>query len=542
MRRKVVFISNEILIKEITGYAGGLGILSGGLISSARDIGFPLVGISLINKGGYVRHEIENGEVKDYEDPYNPDDFFKRIEKKFFIELKDRKIYFQVWEDKLSEDVSIYFIDTDVEENDEWHRKLTYRLYVDESEEQKLMRRFLLSLASLKIVDELKIPVKVFHLNESHCGFIAVELFKRYQSKEKVKEKLVFTTHTPLPHGHEKFPYEMVEKFYDVPEKIKDISPSLLNMSKLLFSLSKFRNAVSWKHKKVVEREFPEVSFDYVTNGVHTKWVEEDMRNLYDKYIPGWFYNPKKFINAGVIPLEELELYKTSTKQKLIEFINENAYLNKEFDLDSILISIRRRITKYKRNDLIIKNIGWLEELSKKYNIAIYISGTTHPFDVEGKAMIKAMYDSFSVLNNTKIALHFKNGKFYERIAVAGGDIFLHTPIPPLEASGTSWMRAIFNASLLLSSRDGSVVETIIDGFNGFLFGENLYNVDWNYHEEQFYPKLEETLSLYRNDRKYFLEIVRNSLRTVPPIMNTNRALLEYINRAYNINYKGRLF
>ncbi len=536
MRRKVVFISNEILIKEITGYAGGLGILSGGLISSARDIGYPMVGITLVNKGGYVRHELKNGEVVDYADEYDPEDYFRKIKKKFSIELKDRTIYFQVWEDKLSEDVSIYFIDTDVEENDEWTRKLTYRLYVDESDEQKIMRRFLLSIGALKIVDELKIPVKKFHLNESHCGMLAIELYKRYRSYKKVKEKIVFTTHTPLPHGHEKFSYELVEKYYEIPREIKMLSPDVLNMSKILFELSIFRNGVSWKHRQLLERDFPGVYFDYVTNGVHTKWVEDDMRDLYDKYLPGWFYNPKKFVNAGIIHLNDLKEARLKTKEVLINFINENAYKNREFDMDAITIVARRRITRYKRNDLILKNLGWIDDLSRKYNLQIYITGTTHPYDVEGKGMIKYMNDAMSTLSSARVALHFRNGKKYERIAVAGGDIFLHTPIPPLEACGTSWMRAGMNAVPILASRDGGVVESIIDNFNGWLFGENSFNPDWSDRNEEFYYRLTDVLKLYRENEQEYWNIARNALKTIGPLFNTHRALMEYINRAYEKN------
>ena len=525
----MAFISNEILIKEISGYAGGLGILSGGLLSSARDLGYPMLGITFVNKGGYVQHKIENGKVVDYEDPYDPDDYFRKLKRTFSIELKGKKIYFRLWEDKLSEDVKIYFIDTDVEDNDEFIKKLTYRLYVDGSEEQKILRRFLLALGTLKIIDSLTIPIKKFHLNESHCGFIALELYKRYLDEDKVREKIVFTTHTPLPHGHEKFPYSLVEKYYDVPSEIKEKFPNELNMSRILHYFSSYRNCVSWKHRETLRRQ-NFIGFDYITNGVHTKWVEEEMRNLYDRYIPGWFYNPKKFIDAGSIPLKELGKAKSETKEQLLNFINENAYLNKEFDKEGILVVIRRRITRYKRNDMFLWNVEKIEELGKRYGLQFYVSGTTHPYDVEGKGMIMNLLDKASTLNNVKIALHFKNGKKYERIAIAGGDLFLHTSIPPLEACGTSWMRAAFNAVPSISSKDGGIIEVLIDGYNGWLFGKNRFNAKWDESSDEFFKKFEEVLSISKEE---YLEISRNALKTIAPMFSTNRALKEYINRAY---------
>ncbi len=534
MRKRVVFVANEILIKDITGYAGGLGILSGGLLSSARDIGYPLIGVTLVNKGGYVKHKIENGSIIDLEDPYEPQTYFKELKERFYIDLKGTRVYFKVWQDKLSEDVSIYFIDTDVKENEEWKRKLTYRLYVDESEDQKILRRLLLGLGTLEITEKLNIPVRKYHLNESHCAFLAIELFKRELNKDKVKKNVVFTTHTPLPHGHEKFSYDLIEKYYSIPQRIKDLSPEVLDTTYILFELSSYVNAVSWDHWRLLRRDYPNKRFDYITNGVHSKWVEEEMRELYDKYLKGWFLNPRKFINAGTIPLEELENARIGSKKALVNFINSNSYLNKPFEETKFLISIRRRITRYKMNDLPLKDIEKLESLAKRYSLQIFISGVTHPYDIEGKEMIKKMYDSMSVLNYTNLALFFKNGKFFERIGISGGDLLLHTSVPPLEACGTSWMRAALNGVPTLTTKTGGALEVIIDNYNGWMMGEHSYTPKWEFNLIEFYNKLEEILKLYTLDRSEFLMVCRNAIKTIPPLYNTTRALQEYIRRAYN--------
>ncbi len=531
--QKIVFISNEILIDDIPAYAGGLGILSGGFLYTARDIDYPMVGITLLHKKGYVKHRLEDGEIISEEDPYNPENYFTKIEKKFFIDLKHLRIFFQVWEYRLSENVTVFFIDTDVEENPEFLRHLTDRLYIENSEEEKILKRLLLGLGSVKLVESLDINYKKFHLNESHCGFAAIELYKKWNSFEEVKKRIVFTTHTPLPHGHEKFSYKLVEKYYEIPKEIKMLSPNILNLSKILFYLSSYRNAVSWKHWLLVKRDYPSIQFDYITNGVHTKWVENEMKEIYDQYLPNWFKNPEVFSFAGILPLEKISEARKKIRKRLIEVINKEGYFNKPLDTETFSISIRRRITGYKRNDILFYDIERIEEIGKKYGLQILIGGVAHPKDNEGIKIVKRLSDLLSTLQYVKLGLLFRNGKFYERLFVSSPDLFLHSPIPPMEACGTSWMRASLNAVPILSSRDGGVVEAIVDGYNGWLFGENTLEYKKGNGEDEIYDKLEKIIQLWKKDEKEFLRIGINGLKTVGSLYNTKRMLKEYISRAY---------
>ena len=532
---RVVFVSNEILLGEIPAYAGGLGILSGGIVSSARDTAYPLLGITLVHDQGYVRHEIENREVKFLPDPYEPREFFTKIDRKFFIELKDFRIWFRVWEHKLSEEVSVFFIDSNVKENPEYLRRLTSRVYIEDTEEEKLLKRLLLGLGALKIVEELKIPCKKFHLNESHCGFLAMELLKKEREISRVRKKIVFTTHTPLPHGHEKFSYSLVERYYEIPEKVKVISPGVLDVSRVLFVLAGYKNAVSWKHWLLLKRYYPNIDFDYITNGVHTKWIEDEMRKLYDRFIPGWFAHPHRFAHAGVIDLEELGKAKENVKRKLIYLVNTQGYYNKSFDESGITLVARRRITGYKRNDIFFRDVERIESISRKYNLQILVSGVCHPKDVEGRKILQNLVELMSVLSHTKLALLLRNGKKYERACVAGGDLFVHASLPPFEACGTSWMRAALNAVPTLASKDGGVVEAVVHNYNGFLFGKNRFEAGGEEWEDvaDFYEVLENVLSMFRNEREEYLRVCRNALKTIGALFNTNRVLREYIKRAY---------
>lgn len=538
VKEKVVFISNEILIDEIPAYAGGLGILSGGILSSARDIEYPMTGITFVYRDGYVRHEIENGEIKFLPDSYSPENYFRRIDKKFFIDLRHLRIWFTVWEYKLSEDVEVLFIDSNVPENPERIKRLTDRLYIESSEEEKILKRLLLGLASVKLVDALGIKAKKFHLNESHSGFAAIELMKKFKNMDLLRKKLVFTTHTPLPHGHEKFSYALIERFYEIPREIKIISPGMLNMSRVLFNISGFTNCVSWKHRKVMQKlwkDFPNIDkIKVITNGVHVKWVAEPLRKLYDEFLPGWFKNPEKFAYAGSIDIEKLSEAKYQAKKDLIYLVNTEAYLNKTFEENGIIVCSRRRITGYKRNDILFRDVEKIEKLSRKYNVQVIVSGVCHPDDIEGRKILNNLKDMLSVLEYTKLALLLRNGKIYERNCVSGSDLFLHTPIPPYEACGTSWMRAGLNAVPSLSTRDGSVVECIIDNYNGWLFGKNRIDENEKYNDiNEFYLKLEEVLETISSKREEYLRISLNALKTIGSLFNTTRMLKEYISRAY---------
>ncbi|GEM_PF-2130000 len=535
-KSRIGFVSMEVLISDLRNYAGGLGILAGGLFSAARDIRYPMTGFTLVYKKGYVKNRIQNGEIIFEEDPFDPEEFFIKIKRKFCIDLENMKIWFQAWKYNLSDDVEVYFIDTDIEENDEKIRRLSDRVYIDRDKEEFILKRILLGLGTLKIVDELNLPIKKFHLNESHCVFLAIELLKRYQNIEKTKNKIIFTSHTPLPHGHEVYEYEHVEKYYKVPDIIKSISPEKLHTTLVLLKLSSYKNCVSWKHWLIIKKMFHDEDIDYITNGVHTKWIEQPMRILYDKYIPRWFHHPEKFVYAGNIDLEELKEAKQIIKKKLINVINSEAIYNKRFDKTSILLVLRRRITGYKRNDIVFKDIERIEEISKRYKVQVLVSGTLHPHDNSGKKILKYLLDIMPTLNHSKLAILLKNGKPYERIAVSGGDLFIHSPIPPYEACGTSWMRASLNAVPVLSSKDGGTLEAIVDGYNGWFFGKNILNPEeFNEKEDikDFYDKLEEILKLYREREHEYLQIGRNALKVVGSLFNTHRTLTEYIKRAY---------
>jgi len=531
--KKVAFISQEFAIDKLPTYAGGLGILAGDLFYSSNDLKYPIYGVTFVNKNGYGKYEIKNKEIVYEEENYDPLEYFLEIEDKFHIDLKDKRIYFKVWQYPLSHS-KLFLFDTDLQENDPTIRKLTGRLYYEENEEEKLLKDLLLGLGASEFFENYGIEIDKYHLNESHGGFLAIELYKRYRDINKVKEKVVFTTHSIIA-GHDSFDYNLVEKYYDIPGEIRNISPNKLSLTKLLFELSGFVNAVSYKHKIITESAYNR-KLDYVTNGVyHLRWVNKKIEYLYDTYLHGWKNEPGKFAYAQSINRKEFIKVKNIVRKDLIDYINVNSYSNKEFKEDRILITVKRRLTEYKRFHMLLWRLEKFEELDKKYKIQFLLSGSFHPKDEFVKNTIGWILDIMSTLN-TPIGLILNRGYEQERTILAGSDLFLHIPRPPFEASGTSWMRAALNGTPTLFSRDGSPLEIIIDDYNGWFFGENNYDINKNTDDkdsEDFYNKLDYVLNIFRNNYDKYIDVSLNAIRTVGPIFNTYRCFEEYISKAY---------
>lgn len=530
VRPKVIVVSMEILVDNQPNYAGGLGMLAYDFIRSAFEQKLPIAWISLFYRNGYVYHEIVNKEIVDLPEKVDLNDYEKVCEISF--SLKNLKIDADILKFKHS-DLPIFFIDTSKSE-DEIVRNVSERVYIENSIEERIVKELVLSLGTLEFVNKMNFEIEKFHLNESHSAFLAIELFKRLKDVKRVAEKLVFTTHTPLPHGHEIFDYKIVEKFYEIPEFIKKISPKSLNMSKIANFFSSFTNAVSYKHHLVVKKLIPYLkNVDWITNGIHhLTWSTEPTKKVFDKYLDGWRENPSLLSYSSVIPLNEIWKMKIKNKEKMIEFLNENSYYNYPLDTKSFTITARRRITGYKRLNLIFSSIEKVEDLGKKFGLQIVISGVAHPKDYEAKKMIKRFVDLISVLKHVKFSLYLRKGYESERIIIAGGDLLLHVPLPPFEACGTSWLRASLNAVPVLASRDGGVLEALIDGYNGFLFGKNLLEPKHINEFPEFIIKLENIAEIWKNDLKKYLEISRNAIQIIGHF-NSHRMVKEYWYRAY---------
>lgn len=531
----------EIYVDQLPTYAGGLGLLAGDLLLSAADLGYPMVGVTLLHERGYVWHDVVGGRVFDRDEPYEPLEWHELLDVKLKVELLSGPLHLRVWRHTVKGvrgEVPVYFLDANASENPPALRALTSRVYIEGSWEERLLKELALGLGALQLVEELGLEVRKFHLNESHAGFLALELLKRSGDPELVRRKVVFTTHTPLPHGREEFDYELVEKHYQLPPLVKKLSPGKLKMTELLEALAGYYNCVSQKFSKVHEALSPGSKPDYVTNGVHhARWVHRWVAELYDKRLPGWRLEPGVLSRAVSIPPNEVVEAKRKCKEELVEYVNSRGYANGTFEAGKLLAAARRRITGYKRVTLVLRNPEALEKLAKRYGLQLVFSGTVHPADGSGKAELSRILDAISTLSHTRVAFLGHRSAGLEKLVAAGADLWLHTPRPPFEACGTSWMRAALNMTPTLASRDGGVLEALVDGHNGWLFGANALlpsePIDEDGEARELYAKLAEIAELYERAPQRYAVISARVAATVGPYFNSHRALSEYAARAY---------
>ncbi|MEM1508325.1 MAG: alpha-glucan family phosphorylase [Thermofilaceae archaeon] len=541
LRDAVILVAMEVYLEGLPTYAGGLGFLTGDILLSAADIGYPMVCVTLLHDRGYIQHEVKEGKVFDYDEPYDPLDHHEKLSLKLELNLRSGPIYLNVWRHwikGLKSEVPVYMLDSNTPENSKNLREITSRVYIENRDEERLIKELILGLGALELVKKLGLSAKKFHLNESHAGFLALELLKKYKNLDEVRSKVVFTTHTPLPYGHEQFDYGLVEEYYEVPAEVKAVSPEALKMTRVLEFLSGYYNCVSYKFSKVHEILFPGSTPDYITNGVHhLRWVHDRVAKLYDKWLNGWRNDPSRLVYAASIPLKEVEEIKALCKVELVDYVNSRAHLNKVFDSSSFIASLRRRITGYKRVTLILRDQELLETLGKKYNLQLIFSGTVHPKDLGGREELRTILDAISTLVHVRIAFSGKRGAKLEKLLAAGSDLWLHTPRPPFEACGTSWMRAALNLTPTLASHDGGVLEGIADGQNGWLFGKDAMSPDEPFDEradlKDFYAKLRGILDLYSTNKSRYMLTSTYAAARIGSYFNTSRALSEYISRAY---------
>lgn len=537
----IAFVAMEIQLEGLPTYAGGLGLLAGDLLQSAADLGFPMLGVTLVHDRGYVWHEVVDGRIVDRDEPYEPSTCCERLDLKLKVELLSGPIYLAVWRRLVrgaSGEVPVYLLDARVPENPPPLRELTSRVYIVRNWEEMLLKELCLSLGALQLVERLGLDVRKFHLNESHAGFLAIELLKRSQDVSETRRRIVFTTHTPMPHGHESFDYGAVEKHYELPPQVRSISPGKLVMTRVLMELAGYYNCVSRKFSLVHRLMFPGSNPDYVTNGVHhTCWAHPDVARFYDSWAPGWRSEPGRLYRVLAAPLDEIAALKQRRRRELAEYANSRGFTSGELNADAFTIAAKRRITGYKRLSLVLRDRELLDQLGKRYGLQLIFSGTVHPADQSGREELAKILDAASTLSHARVAFIGRRDASIERLVAAGADLWLHVSRPPHEACGTSWMRAALNMTPTLASRDGGVLEAIVDGHNGWLFGRNAMSPSESPSDDEeareLYSKLQGALELYERDPRAYLLVCARAAATIVPYFNSYRALCEYISRAY---------
>ncbi len=553
---KIAYFSMEIgLSKDIPTYSGGLGVLAGDTIKSAADLRLPLVAVTLLTKKGYFRQVLdERGRQREEPEEWEPLRFMIPLPQRVSVEIEGRTVYIQAWLYEVRSltggVVPVFFLDTDIDENTGPDREITHYLYGGDRA-YRLKQEMVLGIGGTRMLNKLGFHIKKYHMNEGHASLLAVELLREFKRDieevwderlvwdvERVKDLCVFTTHTPVEAGHDKFPYELVSRIMGdfIPLYVlQDLGgKDHLNMTLLALNLSKYVNGVAKKHGEVSKNMFPGYEIHAITNGVHSfTWTCDSFKRLYDKYLPGWANEPELFVRVGRIPDEEIWEAHMEAKRNLLNFVREKTGV--EMSPDIFTIGFARRATAYKRADLLFSDIERLERIGKG-RLQIIYAGKAHPKDEAGKFLIERIFVIKEKLKHSIKIVYLEN--YNIEVAsklVSGVDVWLNTPLRPLEASGTSGMKATHNGVPNFSVLDGWWIEGHIEGFTGWAIGPSPdVPADPSRDADDLYNKLENIiLPTFYNDRHTWIRIMQNAIGKNAYYFNSHRMMRRYVTEAY---------
>jgi glycogen phosphorylase len=560
--RKIAYFSMEIAFDPaMPTYSGGLGVLAGDTIRSAADLKVPMAAVTLIYRKGYFRQRLDPSGSQ-IEEPVNwiVEKFLSATPQRVAVTIEGRTVHLRAWKYEVvgmgGFRIPIYFLDTDLPENSDWDRTITHVLYGGD-QHYRLCQEAILGIGGIRMLRALGYEnIERFHMNEGHSSLLSLELLDEEARKagraainhddvEAVRGKCVFTTHTPVPAGHDQFPLDLVTRVLGRREiyDMKDVfcCEGRLNMTYLALNLSHYVNGVAKKHGEISRLMFAGYKIDAITNGVHAAtWTSPSFQELYDKYIPGWRQDNFSFRYALGISKQEIWKAHVEEKRRLVQHVNHET--NVGMDPDALTIGFARRAATYKRADLLFKDIERLKSIaSKTGTLQVIYSGKAHPQDGGGKELIKHIFQDKELLKNDIKIVYLENYDLeLGKMMTSGVDVWLNTPQPPMEASGTSGMKAALNGIPSLSILDGWWIEGCIEGITGWSIGRNTKRTEEGHERSEdaasLYEKLEGTiLPLFYHDRDRFIEIMLHCIALNGSFFNTQRMLQQYVVNAYFI-------
>jgi starch phosphorylase len=545
----IAYFSMEIGIKsEIPTYSGGLGVLAGDTVRSSADLRIPLVAITLVSRKGYLKQEItQTGEQLEYPDEWNPSDFMRLESTTTKVRIQGRDVEVGAWiynhQSLTKSVVPILFLDTDLPSNMREDREITSFLYGGD-DRYRLKQEIVLGIGGARILEVLGFNIRKYHMNEGHSSLLLLELLKRNEmDPNRVRDLCVFTTHTPVAAAFDKFSYDLIQELVgdDVPLEIlkKYGGQDALNMTLLAINLSKHINGVTTAHMQYSERLFPGHHIRAVTNGVHSyTWTCQYFRDLFNRYIPGWAIEPDLLVRVDEIPSEDLWDAHMKAKNDLIDFIKERT--NIKMTPDVLTIGFARRATAYKRANLIFSDLEKLRRTNKIGPLQLVLAGKAHPRDYSGKSIIREIYDDISRLRyEIKIVYLEDYNMAIAAKLTSGSDVWLNTPLPPFEASGTSGMKAAHNGVPNFSVLDGWWVEGCIEEVTGWSIGpphDKPFSEDErrSLELEDLYDKLRYlVIPTFYKKRDQWISMMKSSIGKVAYYFNSHRMMRRYITEAY---------
>lgn len=542
---------------DIPTYSGGLGILAGDTLRSFADLGVPAVAVTLLSEFGYFRQEIQEDETQaERYERWDIEKHLKPLGEEVIVHVNHSQVHVKLWQYELRGEgdhvVPIIYLDTNHPHNTNEHRKLTQRLYPT-NKVFRMEQEIVLGIGGVLALYKLGYFPSVYHLNEGHPAFLILELLRQLMDTNvsdpfaTVRDLTVFTTHTPVPAGHDKYPRAMAEeklgKYYDILKRMPEAfgDDDQLNMSFLAAFMSDKINGVAKRHAEVSRELFPNYPINSITNGIHhTFWCSSTFAQLFDEKVPGWRIDPSMLLHVLRISKERIAAAHDENKQKLIEYVNEHC--ETEFNQETFTIGYARRITKYKRPDLLFYDLEKLKKICEDRPIQIVFAGKAHYEDTVGKSLIHEILTlSEKLPENIKVA-YIPNYDISEaKIIIPGVDLWLNTPMRPLEASGTSGMKASLNGVPNFSVLDGWWIEGAVEDVTGWTIGpypESADEIDPTCIDsddsDSLYKTLEEKiLPMYYENRDAFNQIRKTAIALHGSHFNTHRMVQQYVVKSY---------
>jgi starch phosphorylase len=555
---RIAYFSMEIAIRpEIKTYSGGLGLLAGDTARSCADLELPVVFVSLVSRKGYLRQEIDAaGRQVEHPDPWEPAQYATPLRAKVAVPIAGREVWVRPWllvqHSPLGRrvHVPVLLLDTQLEENHPEDRGITDTLYGGDRA-YRLKQEMVLGIAGVRILQALGFTIGRYHLNEGHAALLALDLLRRYPRPDgpvamgevghdvaQVREMCIFTTHTPVEAGHDRFPYDLVRKLMPDYMKFEQLKPlageSDMNMTRLAINLSGYVNGVAVRHAETTVRMFPGYRVRAVTNGVHLgTWAHPRFAALFDRACPAWGIEPETLVRADRLGDAEVWDAHLAAKAELLAAVA--ARTGCAMDPALPVIGFARRMTGYKRPAFLFADLARLRAIHKTRPFQVVIAGKAHPHDESGKRAIQAIHGHIAELRGEmRVAFLPDYDMALARRMVAGVDVWLNTPVPPMEASGTSGMKAALNGVLNLSVLDGWWVEACMEGVTGWAIGHEGGTGPVEVTEADLYRKLEQVvLPQWYDDRAQWLWMMKQAISKIGSYFNTQRMMRRYAAEAY---------
>ncbi len=553
---RVAYFSMEIGIEPgLPTYSGGLGVLAGDTVKGAADLGVGLVAVTLLYRKGYF-HQTLDAHGWQHEDPvaWVVEDFVRELPARVAVQIHGRRVALRAYLREVlgarGHLVPVLFLDSDLPENDPQDRGLTHHLYGGDSD-YRLAQEVILGIGGVMMLRELGFDrIARYHMNEGHASLLAALLLSDELAAtgkttadddaiDAVRAKCVFTTHTPVAAGHDRFHVDQVRHVLGSHEALERcgmfFSDGWLNMTHLGANLSGFVNAVSRKHAEVTRDMLGTQEIASITNGVHTAtWTSAPFQALFDQHLPGWREDPAELRNALALSISDVLDAHLQAKRMLVHAVNRRT--NSGMETDAFTIAYARRATGYKRPTLLFSDLDRLRQIVGEVGpIQVLFAGKAHPRDHHGKELIQQVHRAMDALRDRiRVAFMPNYDMGLAGLMVAGCDLWLNNPEPPLEASGTSGMKAAINGVPSLSTLDGWWLEGCIEGVTGWSIGERDPAGPRPPDAASMYDKLHRIIMpMYYRDRQAFADIMRHAIAINGPYFSAHRMVRRYLLEAY---------